>query len=130
MTRLLTRRASAAAALLLACLVSATPSSAQNFDFTMNEGFLRRLIQENAVQTTLSVRMDDNGPLHRLGSDCEMHIAGQVQGASPGRPEAIVVEFPNWCKFSPDGQQGLSFSVLSTRWDNLVRDNVDRKSVV
>lgn len=119
------RRALARAALLVvACFVSAPAAPAQSFDFTMNEGFLRRLIKENAVQTTLTVRMDDNGPLHRIGSDCEMHIAGQVQNASPGNPPAIVVEFPNWCKFAPDGQQGLSFAALSDRWRDLVRGSV------
>jgi hypothetical protein len=103
-------------------------ASAQTPDFTMNESFLRRLIQEDAAQITLSVRMDDNGPLHQLGSDCEMHIAGRVQNASLGNPPSIVVEFPNWCKFSPDGQLGSSFNTLSSLWRNLVDNRVVGKT--
>jgi hypothetical protein len=100
------------------CLVSAQVS------FTMNESFLRTMIQRETIQPTFRVRITAHGPLHALGSDCEMHVAGRVQDASPGTPSGMVVEFPNWCEFSPEGQLGQGFDQLSGAWRDLVEAQV------
>lgn len=106
-------------------LVSTLTAGAQTPTFTMSESLLRTMIQKNTIQPTFRVRMNANGPLHTLANDCEMHIAGTVQGASLGTPPAIVVEFPNWCRFSPDGQlSSASFSSLSNAWRDLVSTRV------
>jgi hypothetical protein len=103
-------------------LISTLTAAAQSF--RMDESFLRTMLQRDTIQPVFRVRMNENGPLHPLDEDCEMHIAGTVEDASLGIPPAIVVEFPNWCRFSPDGQLPTNFQTLPTTWRNLVRNNV------
>lgn len=94
-------------------------ASAQTVSFTMNAGFLRTMAQGDTIQPTFRVRINAHGPLHSLETDCEMHNAGTPLNVSLGTPSAIVVEPPNWCKFSPDGQLGQDFNALRTVWANL-----------
>jgi hypothetical protein len=110
----------------LTLVVAARTGSAQTF--TMNESFLRTMIQRDTIQPTFRVRINAHGPLHDLGSDCEMHIAGTVQDASWGTPSAIVVEFPSWCKFNPQGQLGHSFESLKTKWATFAATNLNNKT--
>jgi hypothetical protein len=110
----------------IAILAASIPVSAQTF--TMNESFLRTMSTGNTIQPTFSVRITANGPLHTLANDCEMHVAGRVQDASLGTPPAIVVEFPNWCKFNPQGALGDSFNSLRTTWANFVTANLINKT--
>jgi len=96
--------------------------------FTMDESFLRTMQQRDTIQPTFRVRINAHGPLHQLANDCEMHVAGTVQDASLGTPSAIIVEFPNWCLFNPDGQQGDSFNTLTNKWDTFAGSNLDNKT--
>jgi hypothetical protein len=57
-----------------------------------------------------------------------MHVAATVQNASLGNPPAVVVEFPSWCKFNPDGQQGDSFEILKTKWASFATSNLINKT--
>lgn len=109
-------------------VLNAPVAYAQSPNFSMTESLLLRFIQEEAAQTTLRVFVNEHGPLHNLANDCEMHLAGTIQGTSLGDPSAIVVEPPNWCKFSPTGQSGGSFSALSTAWRNHVRSTIRDKT--
>jgi hypothetical protein len=120
----LTQRARLALALLPLFALSVASATAQTPKFTMNESFLRTMIERDTIQPTFRVRMTARGPLHTLADDCEMHIAGTVQDASLGTPPAMVVEFPSWCKIAPDGTEGQSFNVLSNLWRNLVDTRV------
>lgn len=113
------------AALLLVTL--AAPASAQQVSFRMNPELLRMMADGDDIQPTIGVHVTDHGPLHTLANDCEMHVAGTVTGMQLGTPPAMVVEFPNWCRFRPDGQQSSNFNALSATWRNFVRDNmIDR----
>ena len=112
--------------LLVLLLLFAQPIFAQSF--TMNEAFLRGIIQMNTIQPTLRIRMSAHGPLHTLANDCEMHVAGTVQGGSMGNPPAIVVEFPNWCVFNPQGNLGDNFETLRQKWDTFATSNLDNKT--
>lgn len=112
---------------LLVLLMVLVPSAfAQSF--TMNETFLRGMIQMNTIQPTLRVRINAHGPLHPLDQDCEMHVAGSVIGDSIGTPPAIVVEFPNWCEFNPQGNLGDSFTTLGQKWNAFATSNLDNKT--
>ena len=107
-------------------LLSASLISGQTF--TMNESFLRTMLQRDTIQPTFRVRINAHGPLHQLASDCEMHVAGTVQDASLGNPSAIIVEFPNWCKFNPEGQEGDTFNTLKNKWGTFASSNLDNKT--
>lgn len=109
-------------------LLFVTATLAQSF--TMNEGFLRGMIQQNTIQPTLRIRMVAHGPLHSLETDCEMHVAGTVQNVAIGNPPAIVVEFPNWCKFNPQGNLGDNFATLKQKWNTFATSNVDNKTAM
>jgi hypothetical protein len=107
----------------VALILASTPLAiAQTVSFRMNESFLRIMVDRDTIQPVFRVKMEAHGPLHTLDNDCEMHIAGKVQNASPGTPSGMVVEFPNWCKFSPDGQLGVPN--LGTVWADLVESRV------
>lgn len=111
----------------LLVLISAFTVDAQTF--TMNESFLQEMLDRGTIQPVFRVRMTARGPLHTLANDCEMHIAGRVLDASLGNPSAIVVEFPSWCKFEPNGQlSGQSFSALSSMWGNLADTRLVNKT--
>jgi hypothetical protein len=103
----------------------AAAASAPSQTFTMNEVFLRTIIDGGTIQPTFRVRVNTHGPLHQLASDCEMHVAGTVQGLSLGNPSPVIVEFPNWCEFSPQGQLGESFNELKGEWDDFAGSNLD-----
>jgi hypothetical protein len=112
---------------LIVLLVVLAPSTfAQTF--TMNESFLRGMIQSNTILPTLRVRMNAHGPLHPLGDDCEMHVGASPIGVSVGTPPAIVVEFPNWCEFNPQGNLGDSFDTLKQKWNVFATSNLDNKT--
>jgi hypothetical protein len=96
--------------------------------FTMNPSFLTKMIELNTIQPTFSVRINAHGPLHSLATDCEMHVAGTPQNVSLGNPSAIIVEFPNWCEFNPQGNLGDSFNTLKTKWDTFATNNLDQKT--
>lgn len=66
--------------LLVLLVLLVPPAFGQSF--TMNEGFLRTMIQRNTIQPTFRVRMKAHGPLHTLANDCEMHVAESVLDAS------------------------------------------------
>lgn len=38
------------------------------------------------------------------------------------------MEFPNWCKFNPQGNLGDSFSSLQQKWDTFADNNLDNKT--
>lgn len=103
-------------------------ASGQSVSFTMNQTFLRTMVEQETAQPTFRVRMNAHGPLHTLANDCEMHIGGTVQGMTMGNPPAVVVEFPNWCKFSPAGETGLTFNSLSAAWRSLMTTKVVNKT--
>jgi hypothetical protein len=86
------------------------------------------MIERNTVQPTFRVRMTAHGPLHSLQTDCEMHVAGRVVGLSLGQPSAMVVEFPNWCKFDPQGNLGDSFNSLTNQWRDFADTNLVSKT--
>jgi hypothetical protein len=94
----------------------------------MNEQFLRRIINANTAQPSIRVRMKAHGPLHPLDQDCEMHVAGTVIGGSIGTPPAIVVEFPNWCEFNPQGNLGDNLATLKQKWNTFATSNLDNKT--
>lgn len=109
-------------------LILVISTSAFGQSFTMNEGFLQTMIERNTLQPTFRVRMTARGPLHSLQTDCEMHVAGRILNASLGQPSAIVVEFPNWCKFDPQGNLGDSFNSLKNQWGNFADTNLVDKT--
>lgn len=115
-----------AAKLLLTLLLFCELTLAQSF--TMNTSFLKKMIELNTIQPTFSVRINAHGPLHPLEQDCEMHVAGTPQDVSLGNPAALIVEFPNWCEFNPQGNLGDSFSTLKTKWNTFATNNLDHKT--
>ena len=112
---------------LLALLLLIAPSAFTQ-SFTMNEPFLRGIINGNTIQPMLRVRMTAHGPLHSLSTDCEMHVAGTVLSGSMGTPPAIIVEFPNWCEFNPQGNLGDNFNILTGKWNTFATSNLDNKT--
>lgn len=71
------------------------------YAFTMSEELVSFLRGRSAVQRKLRVSINARGSVHSLESDCEMHIAGNVEGLKLGSPDSIVAEPPNVCRFPP-----------------------------
>jgi hypothetical protein len=71
---------------LLCVFVASVAASARQVSFRMEESLLRMMATSENIRPTLRVRVDAHGPLHTLGDDCEMHVAGSVVGASLVRP--------------------------------------------
>ena len=94
----------------------------------MNEGFLRTMIDQNTIQPTLRIHISAHGPLHPLQNDCEMHVAGTPQNVSIGTPKPVIVEFPNWCQFNPQGNLGDSFTILQNKWATFSSNNLDNQT--
>jgi hypothetical protein len=72
-------------------------------DFKIAESYLRLLADKNSILVEIPVRLTHRTKnVHRLASDCELHLGGKPIDMSLGDPRSIVVEPPNLCKFEHD----------------------------
>jgi hypothetical protein len=100
-----------------------SPDPGGVFDFAIKKSFLETLENGHTIQPTLTVNLGHHSALHPLGQDCEMHIAGTVQGSPIGSPTGIVIEPPNLCKIDPSGAETAD----TNSWP-AVLDNLDGKT--
>jgi hypothetical protein len=116
-----TLRVLAVLSLLIPAAISApvTIPAQEEFDFTINESFLKRLDQDNTLLQSLQIRMGDHSSVHPIGQDCEMHIGGTFQDVNPGRPAPVVIEPPSLCQFNPPG---------SGSWPSVIDSKVKDKT--
>ena len=89
------------------------------FDFAVKKSFLETLENGHTIQPTITVTLGHHSSLHPLNQDCEMHIAGTVQGPAFGWPGAIVIEPPNLCRLDPNGLETDDTSTWPAVLDDL-----------
>lgn len=80
-------------------------SSQGDFDFWISESLIKRIAQENTLMFPIRLRLTHRSRVHKLSSDCEIHIAAQpIDSSDKAGPPAFVVEPPNLCHFAePSG---------------------------
>jgi hypothetical protein len=101
--------------------VVSTPALAQNeptptspFDFAISRQFLLDFLAQDTFLPTFKIKMHSRSNVHTLASDCEIHLGGDIVGATFGDPPAVVVEPPNLCKFLPGGSSPVTTSPAAT----------------
>ena len=95
--------------LTVVCLtVIASPALAQDeptanspFDFAISRTWLTELRAQKTFLPTFKVTMTHRSNVKDPPEDCEMHLAGTLNGTDFGDPSPAVVEPPNLCKFKP-----------------------------
>jgi hypothetical protein len=88
-------------------LAMTLPASAQAqddvYDFWLSESFVKELASQHTIRFAIAAHMNERSSrVHRLGSDCEIHIAA-TPTSTIAWPKAIVVEPPNFCKLRAAG---------------------------
>jgi hypothetical protein len=113
-------------------LTLSSPGKAQDVpsdvSFSISRAYLQRLMTEGPGGRTVGarfqtqLRMGDHSRVHRLDSDCELHVAGVFGGGPAADPGGLVVEPPNVCKLRvpPLPASGA----LSSEWEDLFSNEV------
>lgn len=95
------------------------PDPGGAFDFAIKKSFLEGLESGHTLQPSMTVQLGHHSPMHPLEQDCEMHIAGTVQGSPIGWPTAIVIEPPNLCRIDPSGMESEDTNTWPAVLDDL-----------
>ncbi|HEV3458098.1 MAG TPA: hypothetical protein VHG32_16145 [Thermoanaerobaculia bacterium] len=100
-------RLSRSATILILGLSLATAARAQDdFDLWISEELLKGIVDSKSLLYSMEMTLQDRSNVHRLASDCEMHLAAVPQKAGLTAPKSFVVEPPNLCKNKPpDGSK-------------------------
>lgn len=108
--------------LTLPAFVEAAPQ----FHFAISEALLNQLASDSSISRTMRIRMNARSAVHTLGSDCEIHVGGTVQGITLGQPAGMVVEPPNLCKIKPEGTTGnpSDTQLRNVIWPNLFDEKI------
>jgi hypothetical protein len=112
------------ALLFLSAGLQSLIQESEAFDFAISKQYLQSFQALRTIQPTLKIRLDSRtSKVHKLGDDCESHIAGTPEDQI-GSPNDIVVEPPNLCKFPPPGKTATSETNLrDVVWPEYLDDN-------
>lgn len=95
---------------LLAAVTAATPATAQDsvpsdVSFALRRSFLEELLTRGpggrsvGARWSVSVRLGAHSSVHKVGADCELHVAARLpNNRIVAIPRGLVVEPPNVCK--------------------------------
>jgi hypothetical protein len=89
------------------------------FSFAVNQSFLASLEDGHNIVPSFDVKLGGHSKVHPIASDCEMHVAAELQSQTFGAPSGLVIEPPNLCTIAPDGSEGGETDAWLAVFDDL-----------